>query len=515
MVKDQDITRAIAAIAAGADELPPAPDLGRRLSRARRRHLVLRAMAVPVTLVLVAALGYWMSDAVRGDQMVVIDDSAGEVVGPGTTDATAAAAEEEEKGLLVTVRAAIAFLEQGEIEINPSQGHPEYGEVPTNPLGELRVYEAWLEGQEAVRITVTLSVGAGSEEAYRLAEEIKSWPEVESHSFIHNEQNRERTRQSMVLERRKTDPSFSAGDDGDFAGPRFPDLFEVRLVPTAQRAEALDRLQGDPAVDALGATDDLPVETIERNVLALLHFAEARTPEAEEWLAAHRELLKAGDRSASNDSGVTPNDAPLPSAREVPDAFFDRTTHLPVEQGIGDVTAEDEAEIVGAQDRAIGGTPTPPPDLPPAVPTERARALADSAVSAFSDLDLTVLNAVELQYAEPVVKIWLGSKSAGDGKVAIYIFKNPRPSLPLPAATEGSGAQSAQSEEVAVPGASEARMLSYPSGAGYQMLVQLPDRTVINVSSEGPTPMQEGRSPLDRAGVEHLTEVLMTRIQAR
>ena len=84
MVQDQDIKRAIAEIAARADELPSPPDLGPRVSHARRRHLILRAVAVPVTLLFIVALGYWALDAFRGDQMAGIDDSPAVALRGGT-----------------------------------------------------------------------------------------------------------------------------------------------------------------------------------------------------------------------------------------------------------------------------------------------------------------------------------------------------------------------------------------------------------------------------------------------
>lgn len=97
-----------------------------------------------------------------------------------------------------------------------------------------------------------------------------------------------------------------------------------------------------------------------------------------------------------------------------------------------------------------------------------------------------------------VTEIWLASNAPQEeGAVSIYIFTNPMPTLHREAFTSPPSdarhlAEAPTVEAAVIPGASEAYVVTAPNGSGWQLLVQLPDRTVINVSSGVLKPEKSG-----------------------
>ena len=104
-----------------------------------------------------------------------------------------------------------------------------------------------------------------------------------------------------------------------------------------------------------------------------------------------------------------------------------------------------------------------------------------------------------------------------EGIVVITIFKNPDAALGYSAAAAARDSADLANhaspigfgtEKVSVPGATEAYVTSGPFGSGCQLVAQLPDRTIVNVSSEA-SPARNGTTPLDRQEVEQLVGFIL------
>jgi hypothetical protein len=193
------------------------------------------------------------------------------------------------------------------------------------------------------------------------------------------------------------------------------------------------------------------------------------------------------------------------------------TTQVALPSASSSNTVADDQVTGGASARGGStlGNVAPSDEIPARVSTERAKGIANAAVSAFPVVGLVVKDAVEMDYPDTTVtEIWLGLDSPDQqGAVAIYIFKNPQPKLhretyPTPSDARHL-ADIPKVEDITIPGASEAYVITNPDETGWQLLAQTPDRMVVNVSSGVLRPEMKGNPPLNRTQVEELVQLLV------
>jgi len=156
--------------------------------------------------------------------------------------------------------------------------------------------------------------------------------------------------------------------------------------------------------------------------------------------------------------------------------------------------------------------------------TPRAQGLgqyAADALSAAGFKGFLVAEAVEMTLPDTTVTdILLAQKGASaKGSVLVTIFKNPdnSPILATTSEADTSGDDDIgtsigyRHEAISLADGTEACLITGPFGSYLQLLVQLPDQTVINILSDTGQ-LKGGKLPLDRDGLEKLLGLLLKRV---